>query len=396
MKSNYKKLGMLVEAIDIKNTSQDINLLLCLSIDKCFINSIANVIGTDLTTYKIIKQNQFAVSLMQVSRDEKVPIACLKNYREAIMSPAYMIFQIKNIDEILPEYLDICFKRSEFDREASFIAVGGVRGSMPWEDFCRIEIPVPPIEQQKKIVQTYNTLTKRIELKKQINEKLVEIIQQIFHHYFGFINGETSTFEENCIPDDWNLLSLGDICSAITKGTTPTTIGRDFQQNGINFIKGEAINTDHSFDKSMMAFIDSETHDLLKRSQIKEKDILFTIAGTLGKFAFVTSRITPANTNQAVAIIRVNNAIIKPEILYSYFLCNWHEEFYKRNIQQAVQANLSLTTIQNLPIIIPEKNILDDYGSIVIPLIKIIHKNFDEIENLGNLKNNILSSLYEN
>ena len=97
-----------------------------------------------------------------------------------------------------------------------------------------------------------------------------------------------------------------------------------------------------------------------------------------------------------MAIIRVNNAIIKPEILYSYFLSNWHEEFYKRNIQQAVQANLSLTTIQNLPIIIPEKNILDDYGSIVIPLIKIMHKNFDEIENLENLKNNILSLLYEN
>lgn len=184
MKSNYRPLGMLIEPIDIRNTRQDINLLLGLSIDKCFIDSVANTIGTDLTTYKIIKQNQFAVSLMQVSRDEKVPVACLIDYTEAIMSPAYIIFQIKNVNEIIPEYLDICFKRSEFDREASFIAVGGVRGSMPWEDFCRIEIPVPPIEQQKKIVQTYNTLTKRIELKKQINEKLEAIAQAVYKHWF--------------------------------------------------------------------------------------------------------------------------------------------------------------------------------------------------------------------
>lgn len=395
MKSNYKKLGDYIQQVTIKNKDCKITNLLGVSIKKTFIPSIANTIGTDFSSYNIIKAQQFAYGPVTSRNGDKISIAYLAN-GVGIVSSSYTVFEITQPNILLPEYLMLWFMRTEFDRYARFKSHGSVREIFDWEELCNVYLPVPPIEQQKKIVQTYNTLTKRIELKKKINEKLEEIIQQIFHHYFGFINGEISTLEENCIPDDWNLLSLGDICSVITKGTTPTTIGRDFQQNGINFIKVETIRKDHSFDKSMMAFIDSETYDLLKRSQIKEKDILFTITGTLGKFALVTSNITPANTSQNIAIIRVNNAIIKPEILYSYFLSNWHEEFYKRNIQQAVQANFNLTIIKNLPIIIPEKNILDDYGSIVIPLIKIMHKNFDEIENLGNLKNNILSLLYEN
>ena len=82
----------------------------------------------------------FAVSLMQVSRDGKIPVARLEEYEEAIMSPAYPIFRVKDKNIILPDYLEMWFKRPEFDREAAFIAVGGVRGSMPWEEFAKNEI----------------------------------------------------------------------------------------------------------------------------------------------------------------------------------------------------------------------------------------------------------------
>ncbi|WP_455391295.1 restriction endonuclease subunit S [Frisingicoccus sp.] len=173
MKSNYKSLDELVEKIDERNTDGCITELLGVSIDKCFIKSVANTNGTDLTKYKIIKKNDFAVSLMQVSRDGKIPIARLDGYDEAIMSPAYPIFRVKDTKVVLPEYLEMWFKRSEFDREAAYIAVGGVRGSMPWEEFAKMKLPVPSFEEQSLIVKQYKTIIDRITLKQTINDNLV-------------------------------------------------------------------------------------------------------------------------------------------------------------------------------------------------------------------------------
>lgn len=168
----YRTIDELVIRIDERNTDESVSELIGVSIDKCFIKSVANTNGTDLSKYKIIRKNDFAVSLMQVSRDSKIPIARLEEYDVAIMSPAYPIFRVKDESVILPEYLDMWFKRPEFDREAAFIAVGGVRGSMPWEEFAKMKLPVPAIEQQRKIVSAYKTVTDRIALKKQINDNL--------------------------------------------------------------------------------------------------------------------------------------------------------------------------------------------------------------------------------
>lgn len=180
MKSNYKAIGELVERVDERNRDASITTLIGVSIDKKFIPSVANVIGTDLTNYKVIRKFDFAVSLMQVSRDEKIPVACQKEYEVAIISPAYPIFRVKDTEIILPEYMEMWFMRSEFDREASFVAVGGVRGSMPWEEFAKLKLPVPTIEEQRKIVDRYNAITDRITLKKQINDNLAEYLNCIY------------------------------------------------------------------------------------------------------------------------------------------------------------------------------------------------------------------------
>ena len=168
----YKTIEELVDKIDKRNTDESVTELIGVSIDKCFIKSVANTNGTDLSKYKVIRKNDFAVSLMQVSRDSKIPVARLEEYDVAIMSPAYPIFRVKDENVILPEYLDMWFKRPEFDREAAFIAVGGVRGSMPWEEFAKMKLPVPSIEEQRKVVQAYKTITDRIALKKRINDNL--------------------------------------------------------------------------------------------------------------------------------------------------------------------------------------------------------------------------------
>lgn len=136
-----------------------------------------------MSTYKIIRKGQFACSLMQVSRDGKIPVAMLTE-KEAIMSPAYPMFEVVDKTILLPEYLMMWFSRSEFDREASFYAVGGVRGSLTWEDFCDMTLPIPDIAEQQRIVAEYEALSRRIAINKQICTKLEETAKALYRKMF--------------------------------------------------------------------------------------------------------------------------------------------------------------------------------------------------------------------
>lgn len=186
---------------------------------------------------------------------------------------------------------------------------------------------------------------------------------------------------------------LQDLCKVVTKGTTPTTLGKPFTTSGINFIKAESILDNHSIDSSKFAYIDEETNSMLKRSIIKANDIVFTIAGTLGRFALVGESILPANTNQAVAIIRPDNAKISPTYLYSFFIGNWHNEYYSKRVQQAVQANLSLTTIKSLPIALLDKKTMKQYDELVRPLFAMMKNNEEENRKLSTLRDSLLPKL---
>lgn len=184
MKSNYKRIGDYIQLVDERNKDLRVEKLLGLSISKQFIPSVANTVGTDMEHYKIIRKNQFACSIMQVRRDKKMPIALLQNVDEAIISQAYPIFEVKDESALLPEYLMMWFTREEFDREACFHAVGGVRGSLEWEDFENMQLPIPPIAKQREIVAEYNTIQNRIRLNEQIIQKLEETAQAVYKQWF--------------------------------------------------------------------------------------------------------------------------------------------------------------------------------------------------------------------
>lgn len=394
MEHKYKRLGDYIRQIDIRNKELAINKLLGVSISKKFIPSIANTVGTDLSNYKIVRTGQFAYGPVTSRNGDKISIAYLTE-SDCIISSSYTVFEVTKPSELNPEYLMLWFSRPEFDRYARFMSHGSVREIFGWEEFCRIEFPLPSIEEQNEIVNGYNTITNRIELKQKINDNLAKTIKVVFKSWFldfdALNNVELVQSQYGLIPNGWHYELLGDLCECVTKGTTPTTLGKDFTETGINFIKGESINDDHSFNKTMFAHIDDETDELLKRSRIYENDIVFTIAGTLGKFALVDSSVVPANTNQAVAIIRTSK--ITPEMLYSFFVGEWQVEFYKKNTQQAVQANLSLGTIKDLPILLPDIEGQARYMRIITPLIAGIKTNFAEIERLFDLQNQLLTRL---
>ena len=395
MKERYRLLGDFIRQVDVRNTDGKEEKLLGVSVQKMFIPSIANTVGTDFTKYKVVKRGQFTYIPDTSRRGDKIGIALLTDYDEGLVSNIYTVFEVKDENELLPEYLMLWFSRPEFDRYARFKSHGSVREIMDWDEMCKVELPVPSIDKQRSIVKAYQTITERIELKRRINDNLAKTIKAVFKSWFldfdAFDGVELVQSQYGLIPNGWHYELLGNLCDCVTKGTTPTTLGKDFTDTGINFIKGESINDDHSFNKTLFAHIDDETDELLKRSRIYVNDIVFTIAGTLGKFALVDSSVIPANTNQAVAIIRTSK--IMPAMLYSYFIGEWQVEFYKRNTQQAVQANLSLGTIKDLPILLPDSKGQDHYMQLVTPLIVGMQNNFSEIERLYELQNQLLARL---
>ena len=184
MRSKYKKIGSLIQLVDERNKALEVETLLGVSINKVFIESVANTVGTNMANYKIIRQGQFAVSLMQVRRDKKIPIALYRQEEPSLVSQAYPVFEVLDHEELLPEYLMMWVSRSEFDRETCFHAVGGVRGSLEWEDFCNLELPLPSIEKQREIVREYEVITDRIALNEKMSLKLEETAQALYKHWF--------------------------------------------------------------------------------------------------------------------------------------------------------------------------------------------------------------------
>ena len=154
-KAEYKRLGNYIREVDVSNRNLELTKLLGVSISKEFMPSIANTIGTDMSSYKIVEPRQFAYGPVTSRNGDKVSIALYKNDEKAIVSLAYTIFEVKNKQELLPEYLMMWFRRPEFDRYARFKSHGSAREIFSWEEMCDVELPVPPIEQQQKIVSEY-------------------------------------------------------------------------------------------------------------------------------------------------------------------------------------------------------------------------------------------------
>ena len=200
----YKRLGDYIREVNVRNRELKVTKLVGLTIDKAFIPSVANVIGTDLSNYKVIRKEQFACSLMQVSRDGKMPVAMFEE-NEAIMSPAYPMFEVIDKTTLMPQYLMMWFSRSEFDREASYYAVGGVRGSLTWEDFCNMRLPIPSLTRQCEIVAEYETLTNRIRLNNQMIQHLEATAHALYRKTF------VDDIDKENLPEGWRMGTIGEL-----------------------------------------------------------------------------------------------------------------------------------------------------------------------------------------
>ncbi len=172
---NLQPLGELIQLVDTRNRDLAIRKLLGVNINKYFMASVANTSGVDLSKYKIIKKGQFATNIMHVNRDEILPVALYQYEEPAIVSPAYMTFEVIDENVLLSEFLMMWFQRPEFDRRAWTYCDSSVRGGLEWSRLCDIKIPIPDIKVQEAIVTIYHTL----ETRKRINEQLKNTIKPL-------------------------------------------------------------------------------------------------------------------------------------------------------------------------------------------------------------------------
>ena len=200
MKSNYEPLGKHIQLVDYRNSEEVTSTVLGISIDKEFMPSVANVIGTDLSRYKLISKGLFACNPMHVGRDERLPIALYEKANPAIVSPAYFMFEIIDHDILNEEYLMMWFRRPEFDRECWFMTDGSVRGGITWDDLCRIKLPVPSYARQCEIVESYRAITNRIALKRAENDNLEATAQALYQELF-VDNPDISEWKSGCVGD---------------------------------------------------------------------------------------------------------------------------------------------------------------------------------------------------
>lgn len=184
MRSNFEPLGKYIRKVNDRNDNSEIETLKGINIDKEFMPSVANTIGSNMAKYRVVSQWQFAYNPMHVGRDEVLPISMLKDDTKVIVSPAYTVFEIEDHNQLNPEYLMMWCRRSEFDRNAWFTTDNSVRGGFSWESLCEMELPVPSIEKQREIVAEYNAVVDRIELNEEINQKLEETAKAIYRQWF--------------------------------------------------------------------------------------------------------------------------------------------------------------------------------------------------------------------
>lgn len=378
-KTNYKRLGDYIREVDVRNRNLKVTKLLGVSISKEFMPSIANTIGTDMSSYKVVEPRQFAYGPVTSRNGDKVSIALYKDGEKAIVSQAYTIFEVTNKLELLPEYLMMWFRRPEFDRYARFKSHGSAREIFSWEEMCDVELPIPPIDQQRKIVAEYNAIQQRIKLNEQLIVKLEETAQAIYRKMF--VNG----IDKNNLSEGWKLGTIKDFCKEITSGGTPSRTHNEYwNSKDYRWLKtGEVQNN---------IVLDTEEYISAKGLKNSSAKIIpsgtITMAmyggGTVSNVAYLNCETT---TNQACCNMICNN---KMDSAYLYFHLRYKQNEIKRLANGGAQENLSQELISQQPIYILKDN------KYKIPFVGILNQliiKTKENKNLTDLQSLLLTKM---
>ena len=369
--SDYKRLGDYIREVNVRNRELKVTKLVGLTIDKRFIPSVANVIGTDLSNYKVIRREQFACSLMQVSRDGKMPVAMFEE-DEAIMSPAYPMFEVTDKTVLLPQYLMMWFSRKEFDRQASFYAVGGVRGSLTWEDFCNMKLPIPSITRQREIVSEHETLTNRIRLNEQMIQHLESTAQALYRKMF------VDNIDKENLPEGWRMGILSEIAD-ITMGQSPDGETYNLDGEGMIFYQGR---TDFG-----RRFPTARVYTTSPTRYAKEGDVLLSVRAPVGDL-----NVAPHGCCIGRGLASLRSKTECQSYLY-YQLQVLSDVFNVSDDEGTIFGSINKDDLYNIEITVPNINKMKDFESQVLKIDHEIQLRDRDINILTELQSLLLAKM---
>jgi type I restriction enzyme S subunit len=400
MRVNYKPIGKYIQRVEHRNRDLKVTRLLGLSMTKEFRETTSNIVGTDMSVYRVMSKYQFACDFMSPIRVNKLPVVLKLDDEPNLVSPAYPVFEIKDRNELDPEYLMMWFRRPEFDRYATFKCDAAIRGGYEWTELCETLIPVPSITKQREIVKEYNVIQNRIALNQQLIQKLEETAQAIYRAWFVEFefpdekgkpyksNGGEMVWNEELekeIPIGWENITVKDFCIDMKSGGTPSRINSEYwNSNDVPWLKtGEIKNN------IILSTEEYTSYEGLKNSSAKllPKDtVLMSMygvnAGEIGILKF------EASTNQACCGMICKNQI---HSAYLYFHLLHNQEFIASQSIGGAQENLSKDYVEKIPILKPVDEILEMKGlKIIIDNKEVLTK---QIQKLTELKDLLLSKL---
>lgn len=319
-KTNYKRLGDYIREVDVRNRNLKVTKLLGLSMTKQFRPSTSNIVGVDLSKYKVVDKNVFAFDPMSVIRVHKVPIALNSDNLPIIVSPAYTTF--KSIDENILDarYLMMWFRRNEFDRYADFKSDASVRGGYNWNELCETQIILPPIDQQRKIVAEYNAIQQRIKLNEQLIVKLEETAQTIYRKMF--VDG----IDKNNLPEGWRMGTLEEIAE-VNSGKT---------------CKNKSVQQTETY-----LWPIAGASGIIGYSQIYNQDMSFITIGRVGTLGVV-------NRYNGKVFCADNVLIIKSQY-YEYCYQILRSIDYNEIVKGGVQSLITQTDLKGMDVLIPNE-----------------------------------------
>lgn len=379
MKSNYDILGNHIRLIDTRNRESITDRVLGINIDKFFMPSVANVIGTDLSKYKLITKGKFACNPMHVGRDERLPVALYDEEEPAIVSPAYFMFEVIDNSILNEDYLMMWFRRPEFDRICWLHTDGSVRGGITWDDICRLELPIPPIESQLEIVNSYKAITERIALKQKINDNLEATLNTVF----------VKMYEET---DEDSSVLLSELCSL---ASSKRVFAEDYVSDGVPFYRGKEITQKRNGEPISDPLFISHNHFASLKANYGIPvcgDILITAVGTIGNSYFVQDEEFYFKDGNIIWL----KDFIEPSLNY-YIYDYMQTPIFKRQLEGicigSTQTALTIVALSNLKVKKPRTAELALYCKKSKALRSAIQTNNGEIERLTQVAKAMLASL---
>ena len=373
MKEGYRLLGDFIRQVDVRNTDGKEENLLGVSVQKMFIPSIANTVGTDFTKYKVVKRGQFTYIPDTSRRGDKIGIALLTDYDEGLVSNIYTVFEVKDENELLPEYLMLWFSRPEFDRYARFKSHGSVREIMDWDEMCKVKLPVPSIEKQRSIVKAYNTITDRIELKRKINDNLAAQMRAYFKEYTANNASITGKLK------DYSVMQYGYTETATTEPVGPKFLRiTDIAQNYIDW------------NDVPYCPINEKNHE---KYVLSESDVVVARTGATVGYAKMVGRNIP---DSVFASFLVRIRPIDDEYRYYFGLAITSAEFLnfvQTNAGGSAQPQANPPLLGEFELSIPNKQSLPEFNTKISAFLGVIESNETEISKLHEVKDTMVKML---